>query len=224
MRSYSACKQIHLIPFISVDAMVDSNSKAEQTYTKGRQDLNLAESITIMFKTCYVVGKATAQLSVDGNFNASQAFQTIINETQAEFKNITETILDDAEDYFAAALQNKTHGDDITQPNVRDVKFDMDISSIPQALLQLQFDGMELYVQLDTVLEVESTYTLNLFTPDTAIGIAIPDLDIGVWFSLDLILDAKAQVDFSSGFHIKLNDGFKIDLAMFSKDVSNVTL
>jgi hypothetical protein len=113
---------------------------------------------------------------------------------------------------------------DLTPPTISNATFDLDISGVPQTLLQLQFDGMELYVQLETALEVESTYTVNLFTPETPIGITIPDMDIGVWFSIDLILDAKAEIDISSGFHIKLDDGFKIDIAMFSKNVSDVTL
>jgi hypothetical protein len=186
------------------------------------------EGITITCTTCYIIGEATAQLTIDGNFNATQAFQSIINGTREEFDNITTSVVNDVTDEFKTAFKNITYDNidisGLTPPTISNVSFDLDITGVPQALLQLQFDGMELYLELDTALEVESTYTVNLFTPETPIGITIPDMDIGVWFSLDLILDAKAEIDISSGFHIKLDDGFKVDIAMFSKNVSEVTL
>jgi hypothetical protein len=186
------------------------------------------ESITITCTTCYITGKATAQLTINGNFNASQAFLNIVNETRANFDNITTSAIAYVEHELEAAAKNATslnfNFNDLSPPTLSNVSFDMHIPGVPQVLLQLQFDGMELYVQLDTVLAVESTYTVNLFTPETPIGLTIPDVKFGVWFSLDLILDAKAYVDISSGFHIKLDDGVKYDIAMFATDASEMDM
>jgi hypothetical protein len=103
--------------------------------------------------------------------------------------------------------------------------FDMDVPNIPQCDLRFQFDGMELYMEIDTILSVGATYTLNLYTSESLIGVSVgEDLLIGVVFSVDLILSVEDEIDISSGFHIQLNDGLAIDIAMFDQNVSSITL
>jgi hypothetical protein len=84
---------------------------------------------------------------------------------------------------------------------------------------------MELYMEIDTTLSGGATYTLNLYTSETAIGFTVgEDLLIGVIFSVDLILSVESEIDISSGFHIQLNDGVAIDIPMFDRNVSSITL
>jgi hypothetical protein len=84
---------------------------------------------------------------------------------------------------------------------------------------------MELYMLLDTILSAGTTYTLNLYSSISPIGLAVGDeLQVGVIFSVDLILSVEAEIDISSGFHIKLEDGIAIDIPMFDQNVSSITL
>jgi hypothetical protein len=81
-------------------------------------------------------------------------------------------------------------------------------------------------MQLDTTLSSGATYTINLFQSETPIGFAAggEELLVGVVFSVDLILGVEVMIDISSGFHILLDDGLAVNILMFGKDVSSVTL
>lgn len=80
-------------------------------------------------------------------------------------------------------------------------------------------------MEIDTILNLGATYTINMFTSQTPIGFKLADdFQVGVIFSIDLILSVESQIDISTGFHILLDDGIAIDLHMFDKDVSSITL
>lgn len=195
------------------------------TAEESQKSSSLTEAITITCTACYITGNASAQLTIEGNFNATQAFDSILNVTETTF----DTIESSAVDYVENALDELFKADDFDfddfqPPTMSNVTFDLQIQEIPQAVLQLQFDGLEFYVQLDTTLDVEATHTINLFTPQTPLAITVPGLDVGVWFTVDLILSADAEIDMSSGFHVKLDDGVKIDIAMFAKNASGIIL
>lgn len=103
--------------------------------------------------------------------------------------------------------------------------FTVPISPIPKASLHFGFDGMELYMLIDTTLSLGATYTLPLYESESLAGIALPNgLDIGIIFSVDLILTVDGMIDISSGFHLKLEDGLAIDIALFDDEVSGITL
>jgi hypothetical protein len=197
-----------------------NNSTAEQN-----PKVDITESITITCSTCYIVGEATAQLTVSSDFNGTQAFDQIVNQTQSDFENLESTAIN----YVKTALETMIKSDpfDINQfspPTMGNITFDLNVHSLPQALLQLQFDGLELYVQLDTTLDISASYKVNLFTPQTPLGLAVPGMDIGVWFTLDLLLDADANIDMASGFHIKFVDGVQINIPMFAPEASDIEL
>lgn len=106
-----------------------------------------------------------------------------------------------------------------------DIDFDVEVPDIPSADLSFQFDGMELYMEINTNLSSGATYTINLFTSKSPIGFAVAeDLLIGVVFSVDLILSVESEVDISTGFHIQLHDGVTINIPMFDHNVSSITL
>lgn len=82
-------------------------------------------------------------------------------------------MVDDIENYVENNLtSDEFHIDDF---DFLTVEFDLDfgIPSIPESELRLQFDGMELYVQVDTILSAGATYTLSLYTSETEIGIEL---------------------------------------------------
>jgi hypothetical protein len=184
--------------------------------------------VEIVCTTCYIKGTATAQFTINGNFNVTQAFHNVTSEIETEVDNITTTAVDYVENYVKSVITSITsdgfHIDDFDFPPIQ-VDFDIDVPDIPECELRFQFDGMELYMEIDTTLSSGATYTLNLYTSETAIGFTVgEDLLIGVIFSVDLILSVESEIDISSGFHIQLNDGVAIDIPMFDHNVSSITL
>ena len=186
---------------------------------------SVSASVEIVCTTCYIKGTATAQFTINGHFNASQAFQNLTSEIGTEVENITTTAIDYVENYVKTVItSNGFHINDLAFPPIK-VDFDIDVPDIPECELRFQFDGMELYMQTDTTLSGGATYTLNLYTSETPIGFKVSDeLLIGVIFSVDLILSVESEIDISSGFHIQLKDGVAIDIPMFSHNVSSITL
>jgi hypothetical protein len=183
--------------------------------------------VEIVCTTCYIKGTATAQFTISGNFNFSQAFHNVTSEVETEADNITMTAVDYVENYVKSAITSATSDgfkiDDFDFPPIQ-IDFDIDVPDIPECELQFQFDGMELYMQIDTIISSGATYTLNLYTSKTPIGFTVgEDLLIGVVISVDLILSVEAEIDISSGFHIQLKDGVAINIPMFSQDVSSIT-
>jgi hypothetical protein len=195
------------------------------TLERKQNNISLSEDITITCSDCYVIGDATAKLTVNGGFNATQAFDSLVNETKADFDSIASTAID----YVENTLKEMVHDmdfdpSDFPPPTMSNLTFELDVPGIPETILQLQFDALELYMQLDTTLDSGASYTINLFTPETPLALTVPGLDIGVWFVLDLILETDTSVDMSSGFHIKLDDGVQINIAMFANNASGIVL
>jgi hypothetical protein len=106
-----------------------------------------------------------------------------------------------------------------------ELDFDVNVPAVPASDLKFQFDGLELYMEIDTILSGGATYTLNLYKSETAIGFAVAnDLLVGVVFGIDLILSVESEIDISTGFHIQLHDGIAINIPMFDQDVSSINL
>lgn len=144
-----------------------------------------------------------------------------------QFDNITTTVVDYVEDYLEETVTNLADGFDASDFDLPpiDVNFHIDLPEVPKTHLSFQFDDMELYVMLDAILSGGLTYNLNLYTSNTPIGVSISnEVQAGVIFSIDLVLSAETDVDISSGFHIKLDDGVAFDIALFSQNVSDTTL
>lgn len=196
----------------------------EQKDTKTNVTLSVGVDITCT--TCYISGVATAEFSVKGDFNATQAIQNFTNEVHDEITNITDTAIDGIQDYFSDVFHNFEDGidlDDFDFPPIN-FTFNVDMPDIPECNLKFQFDGLELYMMLDTVLSGGATYNLNLYTSNTPIGISAgKDLFLGVVFSVDLVLSVDAEIDISSGIHIKLEDGVGLDMTLFGQNVSSIT-
>jgi len=190
--------------------------------TNGNTVLNLA--VDIVCTTCYLKGTATAQLTIAGNFNASQEFDSIKSQVKTETDQIgNETIT--YVDNYVKNVSTSFSLDAFTDFPPMPIDFDINIPAIPQCDLLFTFDGLELYMQIGTIISGGATYTINLYTSETEIGIDVAnELLVGVVFTVDLILSVEADIDISSGFHIQLHDGLAINIPMFSQNVSNITL
>lgn len=191
--------------------------------------------VEIICMECYVTGTAVAELHIDVVDPAAHAREVISNFTE-DVQNITQGFFEYAIEYVDDYLQDADSGDilenlvdggqqweDLELPTFN-YTMDLDIPEVPECKLRFQFDGLELYMSMNTILEVSATYELPLYKSQSAVGISItPDLSLGLQFTVDLILNVEGEIDISSGFHIKVNDGIAIEITLFSNDVSDIT-
>lgn len=182
-------------------------------------------AVEITCTTCYVKGMASAQLSIADDFDAGEALNKTVVSVFDTVDNFTQEVEDYIETYFKGVVKNLGDGidwKDFAFPPLN-YSFDMDIPTIDDATLKFQFDDMEMYLELNTVLSSGATYELSLYSSNTPIGISVgTDLTLGVVFKVDLLLNVEGSIDISSGLHIKLDDGVGIDIALFSDAVSNI--
>ncbi|KAH8883695.1 hypothetical protein GQ53DRAFT_830371 [Thozetella sp. PMI_491] len=151
-----------------------------------------------------------------------KSFDDILNDIEdavekvfGGLKNEFESGIDDIEAGF--------HFNSLALPTV-DLDFNLPLlPEVPAVSLEFQLDGIELYMELDTMLSAGATYTLPLFISETPLGVSIGDsVTAGVVVSVDLILDVQAQIDISTGFHLKLDDRVSLELAMFGQNITNI--
>lgn len=186
----------------------DQDIRSSQTTTTTTE----STGIEIKCDTCYSKGKATAFLSIDSNFNADLMMDTLgdaMADTMEQVTDWVEEISFDVDDL------------DFDIPPLN-VDLDIDVPDFPEAELELQLDNVELYVALDTTISGGLTYQVNLFRTQ---GMAIQVnqqmfMDIG--FSIDLILSTEAELTIQSGFHIKLNNGSRLRMALFAEESSDM--
>lgn len=201
---------------------------------------------TVSCATCYVKGTAYASLTVDGDLNLTKTLSDFHSESLPEVKNISTEVWTDLDTWATDVYDNVTNtvedevsaffkGGDIDDFDIcwdcyafpsLDVDFDVNLTDIPETTLKLEFDDLELYMLLDISLEADQTYTINLYpkTWSQPAGIHIGDQLVGIVVSLQLILALDAEVDISTGVHLKFDDGLAMEIAMFGDDVSTVKL
>ncbi|KAL3492433.1 hypothetical protein BJX62DRAFT_250635 [Aspergillus germanicus] len=203
--------------------------------TGTEQTLELESALTVVCTACYINGSVTGTVDITNDFNLTTAISSLGD----EIENVTSSALDQLSDF----AENATHAvidavidfdiddgfgfDDLDIPAwpTLDLDFDLDgIEGFPDVHAQFEFTDLELYLELDVILSAGATYTLNLFTSQSVAGIKIPALEAGALFKVDLVLMAEAEIDISSGFHVKLDQGLLLDFALFEKDVGGVTL
>ncbi|KAJ2900743.1 uncharacterized protein MKZ38_002279 [Zalerion maritima] len=206
--------------------------KQEATTTQAGVDLTAGTEISCT--NCYTKGSITATLTVDGDFNATQAVSSINEEFEASILNVTEAAFDTLQNATSLIWGEFTDSisdfdlsdfdiDHVPMPTL-DYDFNLEnIEGIPELLLEFEFDDLELYVELATALSVGATYEMNLYTSQTAVGIKVSDeLLLGIVLCMDLIIDVEAEVVISSGFHLQVDDGFKLSVGLFQQEVGNM--
>lgn len=161
-------------------------------------------------------------LTINESFNTSQVLEQVeagientLDSIQTYVRNVSSEIAD-------GFLELDFDFDDIPPPAI---DFNVDIESLPDVQLKLELDELEIFMDMTTTLSGGVTYTLNLYSSITPLGGAIQGLGtIGLVFSIDLILSVESEVQIANGFHIKLDDGILIDIALFSKKISQLAL
>jgi hypothetical protein len=178
--------------------------------------------IEVSCNTCYLKGQASVSLTINESFNTSQVVEQVetgientLDSIQTYVRNVSSAIAD-------GFLELDFDFDDIPPP---DIDFNVDIESLPDVQLKLELDELEIFMEMTTTLSGGVTYTLNLYSSVTPLGGAVQGLGtVGLVFSIDLILSVESEVQIANGFHIKLDDGVLIDIALFSKKVSQLAL
>jgi hypothetical protein len=205
------------------DKPTENNDPNKPNDPKGQ--FGTSGSIEISCKKCYTKGIATFELDIDDNFNASEAVEATKNTFEGNVMNFTKSIGDYFENYTEGVVGKLTDGidvDDFAFPTFN-YSFDLAIPAIPKSTLEFTFDEMELFLEMETVFTAGAQYEYTLFTAQSPAGIGLgPNLMLGVVFSADLILSVEGTFDMSSGIHIKLDDGIKISIPLFSEQISNI--
>lgn len=187
----------------------------------------ISGSIKVVCTTCYVKGTVTAELTINGSFDAGQAMKNVTKSIGAAIDNITDTTFDYLEDAIKGTFKNFADGidlDDFDLPPL-DVDFNIPIPKLPETLVRLSFDGLDVYVALNMQLSGGLTYVVNIAKPIPPMGFKVGENgNVGFNPSVDLILSAVADVDLSSGFHVKVEDGAALELALFGDSISKNTL
>ncbi|KAL2784450.1 hypothetical protein BJX66DRAFT_344015 [Aspergillus keveii] len=186
--------------------------------TGTEQTLELESALTVICTACYINGSVTGTVDITNDFNLTTAISSLGDEIQ----NVTSSALDQLSDFAENAtravidavdfdIDDGFEFDDLDFPTwpTLDLDFDLDeiVEGFPDVHAQFEFMDLELYLELDSVA-----------------GFKIPGLEAGALFKVDLVLMAEAEIDISSGFHVKLDQGLLLDFALFEKDVGGITL
>ena len=101
---------------------------------------------------------------------------------------------------------------------------ELDLPEVPDVTLSFRFEDLDLYLELETILNVSAQYTIPLYHSNTPVGLSIPGLDLGALFTVDLILAVDGSLDMTSGLHLKVDEHVALDIALLGDHVSEIDL
>jgi hypothetical protein len=189
-------------------------SKESSEDKKLEEEIEASVGVEFFCARCYTRGKVRATLTLEDDFDVSKTVETVedsISDTIDQIK----TWIGDVDVHLSEFEV------DIPAPNIT---FDIDLDAFPGTILEFQFDGVEIFVELDITLGSNLSYKLNLFK-STQLGMELDeDLFLGLVFSIDLFLSVDSEITITSGFHLLLEDGVLIRLALFAKEASDTKL
>ena len=212
-----------------------SNSSITSTTT-------LTGGVEVKCKNCYLSGLASAEINIE---SASDDLGTVLNDTAAKvYTQVNETVREtfnaldtyfsnhsNWDDYFMSVYTNiEKDGldlEDFWPPNLNVSSFDDDLeAAIPYTTMTFRFDDLDVYLELETILDVSAVYTLKMIPPGVKpYGIDLPNnVKLGITFSADLILAIDGSLDITGGLHIKVDDHVALRLQLFGNEVSDMEL
>ncbi|CAK4030554.1 Hypothetical predicted protein [Lecanosticta acicola] len=125
-------------------------------------------------------------------------------------------------DVVKALYDDGVQIEDLLPPNVN-VSFEQNFTSpIPDTTVTFRFDDLDLYLELETILNASASYTLPLIA-GAATNINLDGtLKPGAFFNVDLILEVDGSLDITSGLHIKVDDHVALDMQLFGHEASGI--
>jgi len=186
--------------------------------------------IQVRCTTCYLKGTVITHLSIQDDFNTSKILPSIASQVGDEISDIAQAALGNFDRYLDNIGNEIKAGtfslDDLTLDNYTvPLDFNLDLPPLPECQFSVRFDGLELYMLLDTATSGPATIELPLYQSRSPLGLSLSrDLQVGVFLTLDLILSIDGALSLQSGIHIQLDDGIAIKLSLFARDIENLDL
>ncbi|KAK0722988.1 hypothetical protein B0T26DRAFT_811572 [Lasiosphaeria miniovina] len=86
--------------------------------------------------------------------------------------------------------------------------------------VRLEFSAVEAYVDVAVAVTSGATYSVNLFTSNSPVGLGFPGFSIGLVFYVDLVFSLTAAVDLEGGFYVKVADGAFLEASVFGGEIT----
>lgn len=103
------------------------------------------------------------------------------------------------------------------------VSLDVEVDSNPNVTLHFGFEELEIFLQVRTMLATGSSFVVPLYDSSKVLGVlGVVEIGLGVFFTVDLILDVDRPLDMTSGVHLKLDDTLSITIDLFGKKPSEI--
>ncbi|KAJ8113187.1 hypothetical protein ONZ43_g5209 [Nemania bipapillata] len=121
-------------------------------------------------------------------------------------------------------VECSTTGDVIASAMLPDIS-DIDITHpgdiFDTSMLGLTFNGVGATIDLDLTAAASGDFSMPLLKTESPIGVAGPGFQIGVVFSVDLVLKITGKIETKGGFKVAIPDGSSF-LIPFDQSKSNV--
>lgn len=107
-----------------------------------------------------------------------------------------------------------------------------DLSAVPDTTLMFRFENLDIYLDLDVKFTADMSWTLPLYSSAnpadngglvTDIKVPGTNLELGVLFTVDLIITVEAEIELNGGLHIAA-DNVTLEIALFGDEVSGIDL
>ncbi|KAI1739249.1 hypothetical protein F4680DRAFT_423282 [Xylaria scruposa] len=92
-------------------------------------------------------------------------------------------------------------------PDISDIDITDPGDIFDDSMLGLTFNGVGATIDLDLTAAASGDFSVPLLTTESPIGIAGPGFQIGVVFSVDLVLQVSGQIETEGGFNVAIPDG-----------------
>ncbi|KAI8931642.1 hypothetical protein NX059_011292 [Plenodomus lindquistii] len=188
--------------------------------------LEISASIDVICTTCYIRGLTTAQLTIGDDFDMANAIDETTESVRQNIDQLSSDVASYLDDYTGSVVTNLVDGIDWSDFDLPTFpyEFNLDVPEIPSCHLQFQFDDLELYMAVNTVLSAGATYEVNLYSSNSPAGFAVGSVQFGFVLQVDLILAIDGEIDISSGIHIMLDDGVTMDMDLFGNNVTDMVV
>lgn len=89
--------------------------------------------------------------------------------------------------------------------------------------ISLGFIGVKATFDIEVKADASASYSVNLFTSNTPIGLGWHGFSVGIVFYLDLVIALTAEVDLQAGFTLQLPEDALLEAKLFGGDLTHLT-